>query len=280
MATLAGGLGIPGVGAAIEETPREILWEDHPSQVLRKSVIVDGATRDAGNTPTTVLRAGLLLGKLTADDNYTEWDADATDGSQDLIGPLSRELRAQDFDGTDADRVLELIIKGPVKASQLLIQGSALVGHVDEYLARRMLHGAGFTLDDDPAGYLAGNGPRFDALETATTKTLTDADTGKILYFSNVASVTVTLPATCKPGQEFFLLRTGAEEFILNGAANIITGQTADAGVANVVVQDTVTYTTADEHLGAYFHVLGVYHSTTPKWWVRTNNALTRAYST
>lgn len=256
-----GGWGVPGVGSERTVYESEILWGGSQARngVLWQSAVVSGATRDAGNTPTTVLRPGLLLGKLDSGGEFEEWDADAADGTQYLGGILDVELRAQDFDATNADRVYALIVaRAPLKARKLLIQGSAFVGHVDEYLARRQLVAAGCVFDDDPFSYKAGLGNRVERV-TATTDTLSADQNGMLLIYSNAASVTVTLPAI-KAGLVYDLLREGDEEFIVVSptADNVIVGNDLEA--------DGVTFTTASEHIGAQVRVESVYVGTTLKW--------------
>ncbi len=256
-----GGFGVPGVGAERTVAESEILWgADHArNAVLWKSSVISGASRDAGNTPTTVLRPGLLMGKLDSNGKYEEWDADASDGTQNLQGILDVEMRAQDYDATNADRVFRIMVaRGPIKANQLLIQGAAFVGHVDEFLARRQLVNAGFVFDDDPMGYLAGRGARV-SLEAATTDSLTASQNGMTLFYSNAASVTVTLPAA-KPGLEYELVRTADEEFI------IVSPTADDVIVGNDLTADGVTVTTAGEQIGVRWRVRSVYVGTAIRW--------------
>lgn len=256
-----GGWGTPGVGAERAVTESELLWgaDQARNAALWLSAVVSGATRDAGNTPTTVLRPGLLLGKLDSGGEYEEWDADTTDGSQNIAGILDAELRAQDFDATNADRVFRLLVaRAPVKVRKLLIEGSAFVGHVDEYLARRQLHAAGFVLDDDPFSYKAGQGNRITRT-TGTTLTPTADQNGMLFLLSNAASVTVTLPAI-KAGLIYDFLREGDEELVIVSptADNVIVGNDLSA--------DGVTFTTASEHMGAQIRVESIYVNTTLKW--------------
>lgn len=257
-----GGWGTPGVGSERTVTESEILWgaDQARNAALWKSAVISGTTRDDGNTNfTTILRPGLLLGKLDSGGEYEEWDGDVATGTQNIAGILDTELRAQDFDATNQDRVFRVLVaRAPVKARKLLIQGSAFVGHVDEYLARMQLHQAGFVLDDDPFGYKSGLVDRY-AVVADTTDTLTEAENGSTIFYSNAASVTVTLP-TAKPGLRFELCRTGDEEFIFVSptADNVIVGNDLSA--------DGVTFTTAGEHLGVRVRLRSVYVGTTVKW--------------
>ena len=254
-----GGWGTPGIGAERSVTESELLWgaDQARNGALWKSAVISGAARDAGNTPTTVLRPGLLLGKLTTGGEYEEWDADASDGSQNLSGVLDAELRAQDFDAANQDRVFRVLVaRAPLKARKLLIQGAAFVGHTDEHLARQMLYRAGFVLDDDPFGYLTGLVPRFATVADASD-TLTAAENGSIINYSNAASVTVTLP-TIQPGLRYTLIRTGDEEFVVTGSNDVIHG--------NDLTGSSITLTTASEHLGATIYVESIYVGTALRW--------------
>lgn len=146
-----GHFGVPGQTAAVFTQENEFLWGGDESRipVLRKSIVVDGTARDAGNTPTTVLRQGLLLGKVTATGKHKQWDASAVDGTEDVAGILPVELVMTDQLGVDQDRVCPLIVFAPIKARNLLIEGAALVGHADEAAARTSLNAKRFMLDDE-----------------------------------------------------------------------------------------------------------------------------------
>lgn len=265
---MSGGLGgwsIPGTGAGFETFESEILWgaDQARSSVIWQGARISGASRDAGSSPTTLLRPGLLMGKLDASGKFEEWDADASDGTQNVAGILDIEMKATDYGGVDTDRVFRMMVaRGEVKARKLFIQGLAFIGHADEMLARQQLAGGGFVFDDDPMGYLIGGslaGASRSATVTGTTDALTAAESGTTLFYNNAASVTVTLP-TLKPGLSFKLIRTADEEFIVASAEgdNIIAGNDLSA--------DSVTFTTAGEHIGATINVQAIYMGTTLKW--------------
>lgn len=46
------------------------------------NVWIVSTARDSGNTPTTTLRPGLVLGEISATGKYAEYDDSATDGTQ------------------------------------------------------------------------------------------------------------------------------------------------------------------------------------------------------
>jgi len=255
-----GGFATPGLGAAAYTTEREILWGGSDLQIgiLRRNSIISGAARDAGNTSTTLLRRGLLLGKVDSTGELEEWDADASDGTQNIVSVLDISLKAQDFDANNTDRAFATLVRAPLIAAQLLIQGSALVGHTDEFLARRQLVAMGCVLDDDMQGFLAGRGDRVESNADASD-TLTASQNGMTLFYSNAAAVAVTLPAI-KPGLQYDLIRTADEEFVVASSEgdNIIMGNDLSA--------DSVTFTTAGEQIGAHVRVKSVYVGTSLKW--------------
>jgi hypothetical protein len=257
-----GGFGVAGVGAERAITESEILWgaDQARNAALWQSAVISGTARDDANTNQThLLRPGLLLGKLTSTGEYEEWDADVATGTQNIAGVLDCEMRMTDYEAANQDRMFRVLVgRAPLKSRRLLIQGAAFIGHVDEFLARRQLHAAGFVLDDDPFGYLAGQGSRV-SLETATTDSLTASQNGMTLFYNNAASVTVTLPAA-QPGLEFEVVRTADEEFIVVSptADNVIVGNDLSA--------DGVTLTTAGEQIGGRWRLRSVYLDTTVKW--------------
>lgn len=256
-----GGWGVPGVGAERSVAESELLWgaDQARNSCLWQSVLVSGTARDAANSPTTVLRPGLIMGRITSSGKLIEWVSTATDGSQEPVAILDAELRAQDFDATNQDRVFRAIVaRAPLKARSLKIQGAAFVGHADEYLARRKLYAAHHILDDDPFGYLAGQGNRVLRVTTATD-TVTAAQNGALKIYSNAAAVTITLPAI-QPGLIYDFLREADEEMVVVSptADNVIVGNDLSA--------DGVTFTTASEQIGTQVRVESIYVNTTLKW--------------
>lgn len=260
--TRLGGFGIPGTGAIERTSHKELLWggDDRRIMALWKSEVISGATRDAANTPTTVLRPGLILGRLTSSGELEEWDGDASDGTQYIAGILDTELKATDFDANNADRSFRILVRGPVRAGALTIEGTALVGHTDEYLARRALVQAGFVFDDDPFGLKAGFGERYLTTSGAVTVT---ADQNGTTFVASGADTNFTLPAA-KPGLSFdFIMATDHELVVTSPTAdNIVVGNDASA--------DSVTFTTAGQQIGARMRLKSVYVGTTIKWLCET----------
>jgi len=249
---------MPGTGAAVTTSDRQILWGGDESriEVLRMDGTISSAAVDSGSSPTNVLRKGLLMGVITASGLQKEWNPDGTDGSQNLYGVNAEEQRMVDHYGVACNRFGPIIVKAPLQASKLLIEGTALVGHTDEYLARRSLARMGCRLDDDPQGFLAGVTPRV--ITKATNYTVVAADNG-MLFVQKTADATFTLPAI-KAGLTFEFLQSADFEMVVASAEgdNMVVGGDASA--------DSITFTTASQQIGARVRVTGEYVDGTLKW--------------
>ncbi len=253
-----GPYGQPGVTAAVFNQTREIFWGGDLSkiEILQSNSEVDAAAVDAGATVTSTLRPGLIMGKVTASGQLRQWDATATDGTQVVHSVNREELSTLDAYGSTRDLFGPTIFKAPLKASQLLIKGVALVGHADEYLARRALHAMGCRLDDDPWGVLAGAFER--TITKATNYTVVAADNGMI-FQQITADATFTLPAI-KAGLRFKFLQTADFEIVVASAEgdNMVVGNDLSA--------NSITFTTAGQQIGVQIEVEAMYVNGTLKW--------------
>jgi len=153
MGTSLGGFGLPGMGSLKETYEADILWggDDAKGHSLWKSGVVSSTARDDGNSPTTILRPGLILGKITSTGEYAQYANGASDGTETAVAILAEGLNMLDqFGGTGPDRVVRVLVDGPVKASRLFVEGVALVGHTDETATRADLNNKSrFKLDDE-----------------------------------------------------------------------------------------------------------------------------------
>ncbi len=168
---MIGQFGIPGQTAAYNTVDNEFIWGGSANQVeiLLDGGVIDNTARDAGATPTTKLRKGLLLGKVAATGKLKQFDPTATDGTQDVYGILGVEVQMTDMLGNAQDRQAPVIVKAPVRPRQLFILGAAFVGSAHEYLARYEMSLQGFKFDDDLAGRLAGTATVFDTKTASYT---------------------------------------------------------------------------------------------------------------
>ena len=252
--TRAGGFGVGGVGSLTQTTETEILWGSDLGRliVIRKSAVIDGATRDAGNTPTTVLRPGLILGKVTATGKYKEYDPDGSDGTQIAEAILPIELKATDFDANDADRHFGVIVGGLVRAGKLLL--------LDDQARTQMGTNGRFLFDDDLINKQSFLGVPWTNEQAIADTTLVAADTGK-RFVATTADVDFTLPAIAN-GLAFKFLRASEHEMA------IISAEGDNLIVGNDLAADSLTFTTAGDQIGVQVFAEALYVGTTLKWLV------------
>lgn len=254
----------PGIGA-IKQTTEKVVWWGREEMLLDISeLLIDSTAVDAGNTPTTELRAGLLLGKKTSDGNLYQWDADATDGTEVVHAVLLRDISMLDVDGNVEDKYGHILLRGGVKAADLLIQGTLFSSHADEHMARRqMVSGGRFLFDDDynPGAIYLGGAKKNKTV--AAGSTITEADNGT-RFVCITADASFVLP-TIAAGLIFEFLRASDHEIVVASAEgdNMIVGNDLSA--------DSVTFTTAGEQIGANIRVESIYVGTTLKWLVTYN---------
>jgi len=111
---------------------------------------LSGAARDAVNTPTTTLRGGLLLGRITASGLLKEMTPGATDGSQTFYGILLDDTRVVDENNANQNQPgARIAVSGDVRASSLLVLGAALIGNANETTIRTAMRAKFFIFDDE-----------------------------------------------------------------------------------------------------------------------------------
>lgn len=239
----------PGFRPLIESVEAEVLWygrksDDHSST---QPVIVDSTAVDAGNTPTTTLRGGLILAILTSDGNAYPYDPDAAGtGLENPVGVLEKTTDML-LDGVATDKKVNMLVTGRLKVAELL--GS-------DANALAVLVARGFILDGvEPNA--ASLGKSFIKQQTKITDyTVVAADSGT-LFVATTADANFTLP-TIANGLYFEFLRLENFELVVTGSANIIG--------LNGVVFNTITVTTTAQQIGAYLRVEAMYVDGVLKW--------------
>ena len=108
-----------GLGSTVSADPSEIRFTDHGREST-VAVVLDSTARDSGNTPTTTLRKGLVLGKVTATGKYKEYDSGASDGTETARVILDDEVVVLDETGTAADTDAVGAFRGDFVASALI----------------------------------------------------------------------------------------------------------------------------------------------------------------
>lgn len=254
---------LPGITSIRQNAEKAVWWGRENFNLDFSNLVIVSTATDAGATPTSDLRAGLLLGRVTSSGKLTTWNPDAVDGSEVVAGVLLRDLSMLSDEGVAEDKYGHVLLAGCVRSADLLIEGTVFTSSTDQYIARKQMIGSGrFIFDDDVLGGSAFMGCPLRTIDAGgTTLTPTVAQNGTRYTLSNAASVTVTLPAL-KPGLVYEFLRTGDEEMIIASAEgdNMLVGNDLSA--------DSITFTTAGNHIGAMVRVEGIYAGTTLKWLV------------
>jgi hypothetical protein len=253
MFTYDGAYGIPGIQAALQTVENQF-WVDRFENQYWTSEVIVGTSRDTGNTSyTTILRPGLLLGRVTSTGKLKEWNPTGTDGSQRIYGVLGYAQGMQRL-GADQDRWLGYIMTGGfVRASRLLIPASTtfgISGATTEHQIRNSMSPR-FIFDDQPWGNPCGGWQEIRAVTGDTTVAYADNNT---LFTTRGAGSTVafTLPALPLKGLRygFYSAAAGAMSIASAGSADNIT-------LGNDLTADSISYETASEIIGNHAEVIG-----------------------
>lgn len=199
-------------------------------------VIIVSTTTDSGNTPTTDLRGGNILAKITATDKYTIYDPDANDGSQTPINVLKDSQTMLD-NGVATDTF------GPATIRAGGLRSGELIG-LDAH-ARAILKQNG-VLWDDEAVNPAANGirPVVNIPDGTVAKTVVATENGtRFVANDDAAATTFTLP-TIANGLSYDFLQTEDQNLIIVSAAGNDIIAFAD------VAASTLTYS-ATEKIGS-----------------------------
>lgn len=245
---------LPGSYSA-SETSEKVVWfgrQEH-NAYGEQAVIVSTAV-DAGNTPTTSLRAGLTLGRITTTNKLVQFDASATNGSQFIEAVLLRDIDMLNGSGVAEDKSSHVILRGGLRVSDLLVLGAAFSGHAGEHVIRRQTLSR-FWFDDDTDNALQATGQRTERHAASYAVLVTDS--GKTMIAT--AAATFTLP-TIKAGLVFEFLQTADANMIIDGGATSIIA-------VNSVGGSSVTFSTSSQKIGANAKFEAIYTgAATLKW--------------
>lgn len=245
MADLFAGTDLPGPGAVSITNERSALLGPITWYLLKGIVINGTAASDAGNTPTTELRHGLLMGQRTSDGFYANYNPQGTDGTQNVHGFLWEARTTIDTDGLTVNRTAQLVVAAYVRASQLIL--------LDEQ-ARRQMQGR-FIFDDRLPGVIGGF--RQTLAKTANYAVVAGADNDTIFTTTgNAGAITFTLPAAAVGNRFRFVNTVGQNMTVTAAAGKLITFNNAAA--------TSVTFSTAGNLIGGAVEI--VCDDTGTKW--------------
>jgi len=241
----------PGFQTQLDAQESEVLWSGRKGQdlVATKKITILSSTVDSGNTPTTTVRGGNVLGIVDASGKVNTYSPDANDGRQIAVGILEHN---QDMlvNGVATDRFTQMLVHGLVRDGELI----NLDLRAKQQLGLRFL----FDREVSPqAGVLMH--PR-GVYRKSSNYTVGAGDNG--LLFIATAAVTFTLP-TKQNGLAFRFLQTSDNNLVIAGSSDIIAKNNASAS--------SVTFSTANEKIGSHVLVECMYVNTSTLKWVVTN---------
>lgn len=247
---------LPGNGDA-NVTSEKVVWFGRESHNLYLDLLlISSSAVDAANTPTTSLRAGLLLARKTSDNKLYAWNPDAVDGTQYVTCILLRDMSMLDSSGAVEDKYAHVLMQGGVKVADLLVEGAAFTTNASEWLARRQMFGR-FWFDDDYAQIQSGAPSRGFIVDKTADFTVLSAETGRTYHVRGAAAVTATLP-TIEAGLIYEFVNLANQNLVVSGSTNIVT--------MNNLSASTLTFSTTSEKIGAVVRVEAQYVNGTLKW--------------
>lgn len=216
--------------------------------------LIDSATTDSGNTGyTSILRAGVILGMVTATKKFRVYDPTATNGCEEPIGILRRSIQ-MNTNNTAVDRFAGDIITGGLVDPNFLIRSAStstgIVGDTYEYHLRKQLRALGFKFMDSLGETVYGQ--RRRAVAKTADYTVTAADRNTLFTNSGAAGAVVfTLPATAALGLEYWF-------YVETDQTVTVTAGTADTMIVhNDIAADSISFQTSSEKVGGALHVRG-----------------------
>lgn len=241
---------IPGVQSTLESESAQISWcgRHGQDQIVTQRALIEAETADAGNTPTSTLRAGVVLACRDSDGKVGIYTPDANDGTQIAVGVLEQH---QDMlvAGSPTDRFTQMIVHGLVREGQV----KSLDPRGREMLARQMVFDRAPL---SPAPLLAPRG----IYRKSTNYTLTAADNG--LMFLATGAATFTLP-TKQNGLTYRIAQLADNDLTISGSSDLVHKGNAGAS--------SVAFSTANQKIGSQVLVECVYTTTGTLKWLVTN---------
>lgn len=227
---------LPGMGSVVETFEAAIPWGPYPRYFT--GAYIDASAVDSGNTPTSTLRMGLVMGKVTATGTWKNYSPTATDGSEVAQGVLPVMFRMTDvLTLTTQAKFWGVMVSGGVKAANLL--GLDLMARAQ--MANR------FYFDDNLTGNIQFPFQRFQTKTTSYTIVATD----NLSVFDNlgaVGAVTFTLPAIANGYYFGFRVMAGQNVIVASAEGDNMI-------VFNDAAADSVAFQTGGQLIGGGFHI-------------------------
>jgi hypothetical protein len=231
---------MPGASDLFLTAEREFRWGTYNLGGLQFLPIVIVSTAVDTGTPTTTLRKGLCMGKITSSGKYKEYSPTATDGSEIPIGFLLADVNMLDASATAVDRISVLLVAGPVLAAQVL---PTITQNMRKHLHPR------FLFDDD----LPGNKMPWRQMvaQTADYTVIAGTDNGKVFTTLGAAGTVIfTLPAIGASiiGERYKFINEVGQTMTITAPANKLV-------IFNNLTATSGTFSTAGNLIGAICEV-------------------------
>jgi hypothetical protein len=241
---------VPGFHTQQTAEEKQIWWSGRGGQTLiaTRQVTIAAASQDAGSTPVTTLRAGLVMALNASTGKAHPYDPDANDGTQVPFGILERPVNML-VDGTATDRFAQVLVQGLVKEAELV----GLDARARQQLSSRFLFDRHL---DEAAGPMQ---PR-SIQRVSSNMNVAVNDQGTL--FIATAAVTFTLPAAAH-GLSFRFLQAADNDLTIAGSSNLIHKGSAGAS--------SVAFTTSNQKIGSQVLVECVYTAASTLRWIVTN---------
>jgi Bacteriophage lambda head decoration protein D len=227
------------------------VWTGREGHTLPGSVQLISSTVDAGNTPTTSLRPGLLLGQITASGLWKHYDPAAIDGSQVARLVLNYGVGMLGSDGIAAAKEGPVLVTGVLNSSNLLLLDNA---------ARKQLALSGrYTFNDDLSSRFTAGAPHlYEITIGAGTRTVTAAEVGAL--FVPTVACAFTLPAIAAGLGPFEFLNA------VDGNMSVASAEGDNMVLTNDLTADSLAFSTASNKIGGRARVQA--NAAGTKWYV------------
>ena len=241
----------PGNGAISESLEAQVF--SGPSNLqLFGTLPIKSSTTDAGSTPTSFLRPGLVMGKKTSDGLLYVYAPTAVDGTEVAYCILAEGISMLNASAVAEDKMGHVLLGGIIKASAIL--------NLDNQARRQLLLSGRFFIDDDLQSKPAFLGLPLREVNKVADYTVVAADNGT-LFTASTGAVNFTLPAIAQGLAFEFLNLVDANMTVTSAEGDNIVCQ-------NDIAADSVAFSTASFKIGGWVQVQA--NAAGTKWYVKS----------
>lgn len=247
--------GVPGITASVTSDEKRVWWGHENLRIFATSPQIVSTAVDAGSTPTTSLRAGLVMARVATTGLWAEYDPSQTDGREVARGVLYAPINMIGSpSGSVANKVGSILVGGLVKYAELI----GMDGLARQQLSSRFVFDySPATAAYGPSGYGWG-GPMLRELNKAADYTVTAND--NFTLFTASAAVNFTLPALANGLVYEFLNLADSNMTVTSAAGDDIVWD-------NDAQCDSLAFSTASHKIGG--HLQFFTNKAATRWYVR-----------